>query len=84
MFIDLACKLRAKPLLTVPDSFIAYVHASFMQKVFHIPQCKWEPHVQHNCKLDDCGAGFGIAEGYRIGHGIDAHIHQAVGQGGLF
>jgi hypothetical protein len=33
---DLACELRAKPVPPVPDRFIAYVHASFMQKIFHV------------------------------------------------
>ena len=35
---DLACKLRAKPMPPVTNGFIAYVHASFMQEVFHISQ----------------------------------------------
>ena len=68
----------------VPYGFIAYVHASFMQEVFHISQRKWKPHIQHDCKLDDLGAGFEIAEGYKIRHGPDANIQHAVGQGGLF
>ena len=33
---DLACELRAKPMPPVPNGFIAYVYASFMQKVFYI------------------------------------------------
>ena len=36
--LDLACELRAKPVPPVPNGFIANVHASFMQKVFYIPQ----------------------------------------------
>ena len=35
---DLACELRAKPMPPVTNGFIAHVHASFMQKVFNIPQ----------------------------------------------
>ena len=35
---DLACELRAKPMPPVTNGFIAYVHASFMQEVFHISQ----------------------------------------------
>ena len=45
---------------------------------------KWEPHIQHNCKLDDLWTGFEITEEYKIGHGPDANIQHAVGQGGLF
>ena len=26
----------------VPNGFIAYVHASYMQKVFYIPQREWK------------------------------------------
>ena len=44
----------------------------------------WKPHIQHDCKLDDFWTGFEIAERYKIGHGIDANIQHAVGQGGLF
>ena len=35
-------------------------------------------------KKQNLRADFKIAEGYSIGHGIDANIHHAVGQGGLF
>ena len=35
---DLVCKLRAKPMPPVPNGFIAYIHASFMQQVFYISQ----------------------------------------------
>jgi len=35
---DLAYALRVKPVPPVPDRFIAYVHATFMNKVFHISQ----------------------------------------------
>ena len=35
---DLAYALRFKPVPPVPDRFIAYVHATFMNKVFHISQ----------------------------------------------
>ena len=60
---DLARELRAKPVPPVPNGFIAYVHASFMQEVFNISQREWEPHIQHDGKLDDLRAGFEIAEG---------------------
>jgi hypothetical protein len=40
--------------------------------------------MQHNSKLDDLRTDFEITERKRIGHGIDANIQQAVGQGGLF
>ena len=45
---------------------------------------KWEPHIQHNCKLDDLWTGFEITEEYKIGHGPDANIQHAVGQDSLF
>ena len=53
----------------IPNRFIAYVNASFMQEVFYISKLEWKPHIEHNCKLDDLRAGFEIAERYRIGHG---------------
>ena len=53
----------------VPNRFIAHIDIAFMQKVFYISQREWKPHIQHNCKLDDLGAGFEIAEGYYCGHG---------------
>jgi hypothetical protein len=34
--------------------------------------------------LDDLGAGFEIAKGYRIGHVAEVNFHDAVRQGGLF
>ena len=67
--LDLACELRAKPMPPIPNRFIAYVNASFMQEVFYISKLEWKPHIEHNCKLDDLRAGFEIAERYRIGHG---------------
>ena len=61
--LDLACELRAKPMPPVTNRFIAYVHASLMQKIFYISQREWKPHIQHNGKLDDLRTGFEIAEG---------------------
>ena len=55
-----------------------------MEKVFDIPKWKWKSHIQRYCELDDLGTGFNIAEGYRIGHGLDANTPHAVGHGGLF
>jgi hypothetical protein len=40
--------------------------------------------MKDNCELDDLRTGFKIAEGYRIGHALDANTQHAVGQGGLF
>jgi len=37
-----------------------------------------------NCKADDLGTGFEIAEGYWIWHGLEANFQIAIGQGGLF
>ena len=39
-----------------------------MQKVFYISQGEWEPHIQHNCKLDDLRAGFEVLEVGTFGH----------------
>ena len=44
----------------------------------------WKPYMKDNCELDDLRTGFKIAEGYRIGHALDANTQHAVGQGGLF
>ena len=33
---DLACKLRAELVPPISNGFITYIHASFMQKIFHI------------------------------------------------
>ena len=68
----------------VPNGFIAYVHATFMQKVFHISQREWKPYIQHNCELDDLRAGFEITKGYFIGHVTEVNFQDTVGQGGLF
>ena len=68
----------------VPDRFIAYIYSTFMKQVLHISQREWKSHIKHNCKLDDLGAGFEIAKGYRIGHVTEVNFHDAVGQGALF
>ena len=68
----------------IPNRFIAYVNAAFIKKVFHISQREWKSHIKHNCKLDDLGAGFEIAKGYRIGHIAEVYFQDAVGQGGIF
>ena len=81
---NFACELRAKPVPPVADRFIAYVHASFMQKIFYISQWEWKSHIQHHRKLDDLWTGFKIAERYRIGHVTEVNFQDAVGQGGLF
>ena len=54
----IACELRANPVPPVADSFIAYVHATFMKKVFYISQREWKPYIKHNCKLDCSSSGF--------------------------
>jgi hypothetical protein len=66
---DLACELRAKPVPPVPNGLIAYVHAKFMKKVFHISQREWKPYIQHNCELDDLRAGFELTKGYFMWYG---------------
>ena len=81
---DLARELRAKPVPPVADRFIAYIHAKLMKQVLHISQREWKSHIKHNCKLDDLGAGFEIAKGYRIGHVTEVNFQDTVGQGGLF
>ncbi len=68
----------------VPNGFIAYIYASFMQKVFYISERERKSYIQHDCKLDDLRAGFEIAKGYRIGHVTEVNFQDAVGQGGLF
>ena len=81
---DLARELRPKPITPVPYGFIANIHTAFMQKVFDISQWKRKSHIKHNYELDDLRTGFEIAEGYRIGHGLEASFHSNVGDGGLF
>ena len=61
--LDVACKLKAKPMPPILDGFLAHVYASLMQEIFNIPQRERKPHIQHNSKLDDLRAGFEIAEG---------------------
>ena len=46
----------------VPNGFIAYIYASFMQKVFYISKRERKSYIQHDCKLDDIRAGFEVAE----------------------
>ena len=36
--LDLACKLRPKPMPPVPNRFIAHIDTAFMKKVFYISQ----------------------------------------------
>ena len=81
---DLACELRAKPVPPLPDRFIAYIHAAFMKKVFHISQWKWKSHIKHDCKLDDLRTGFEVAEWNLIGHSWVANCQASLRQGGLF
>ena len=69
---DLASELRPKPVPPVADRFMAYVHATFMKKVFHIPQREWKPYIKHNCNLNDLMTGFEIPKGYRIIHSCAA------------
>ena len=68
----------------VPNGFIAYIHASFMQQVFYISKRERKSYIQHDCKLDDLWTGFEVAERYRIGHVTEVNFQDAVGQGGLF
>ena len=82
--LDLACELRTETMPPVPNRFIAHIDTAFMQKVFYISQWEWEPHIQHNCKLDNLRAGFEIAERYWFVHSWVANVQHAVGQGGLF
>ena len=36
--LDLACELRAKPVPSVPDRFIAYIYSKLMKQVFYVPR----------------------------------------------
>ena len=83
-FFDLVFKLRAELVPPLPYGFIAYVHATFMKMVFHIPQREWKPYIQHNYKLDDLRTSFKIAKGYRIGHSWVANYQGSPKQEGLF
>ena len=76
--------MRAELVPPIPYGFITCVQATFLKKIFYVPQGNWKSHIKHNCKLDDLRAGFEIAEGYRIGHGLEANFLSTVGQGGLF
>ena len=60
--LDLACNFGAKPVPLVPNRFITCVQATFIKKIFYIPQGKWKSHIKHYCKLDDLRASFEIAE----------------------
>ena len=81
---NLAGELRAKPMPPVPDRFIAYIYATFMKKVFHIPQRERKSHIQHNCKFDNLRAGFEVAEWKLIGHSWVASYRGSPQQGRLF
>ena len=80
----IACELRANPVPPVADSFIAYIHTTFMKQIFHISQWEWKSHIQHHCKLDDLWTSFKIVKEYRIGHVTEVNFQNAVWQGGLF
>ena len=69
-------QIEAELVPPVPHGLIAYVHASFMQKVFYIPECKWKSRIKHNCKLDNLWAGFEIAEKYSSGHTLLANCKE--------
>ena len=62
----------------------SHQHRVHAEGLLHFSVRVGTSHTQHDCKLDNLRAGFEIAEGYKIGHGPDANIHHAVGQGGLF
>ena len=81
---DLACELRAKPMPPAPNGFITNIYAPFMKEVFHVSQWERKSHLQHDCKLNDLGAGFKIAKGYRIGHSFIANNQGSPQQEGLF
>ena len=36
--LDVACKLKAKPMPPILDGFLAHFYASLMQEIFNIPQ----------------------------------------------
>ena len=67
-FFNLVCKLRAKPMPPVPNGFIAYVHATLMQKVLLISDRKWELNIHHHRKADDLGTGFEGTKWAKLSH----------------
>ena len=83
-FFEVTCQPRAKPVPPVENKFTAYVHASFMQKVFHVSQWERKPHIKHNCKLDNLRTGFEVAEWNSISHSWGAYSRIDFRQSGLF
>ena len=76
--------MRAELVPPIPNGFITYVHTTFMQKVFYIPQCKWKSHIKRHRKLYDLRTGFEVAEGYSIRHVSEVKFKNAVEQASLF
>ena len=65
---DLIGEHRPEPVPPVADRLVTYIDASFMEKVFNMPQREREPHIEHHREADDLGAGYEVLERGAIGH----------------
>jgi len=77
-------QIESQTMPSVPNGFIANIHATLMKQVFYISKREWKSHIQHYRKLDYFRAGFEIAKGYRIGHSFIANFQSSIGQPSLF
>ena len=72
--------MRPKPKPSILTGFIAYIHATFIKKIFYISQGKWKSHIKHHRKWDNLTTGFEVAKGYEMSHGYRANRPVNCGQ----
>jgi hypothetical protein len=65
---DLSGKHRAKSVPPKPNRLMAKVDATFMQKIFYIPQRERKPHIHHNGQADDLWARLEVTKGETFCH----------------
>ena len=69
VFPDLRGEYRTEPVPPKPHRLVAYVDAAFMQKILHVSELKWKPHVHHHRQFDDLKARLEVLEHVGTCHG---------------
>ena len=62
VFPGLRGEYRTEPVPPKPHRLVAYVDAAFMQKILHVSELKWKPHVPHHRQFDDLRARLEVLE----------------------
>lgn len=60
---------------------MADVDPSLVQKIFYIPQGKWEPDIHHHSKADDLGARLEVTKGAVLCHDAEPRARPPTAQG---